>query len=121
MGLSGVTLTSDMTLQFENLSKTFRGVYVNTIVKDGPADKAGLRGVITDYYGQKHGGDVITALDKQNITKTDELITYIDQHTKPGDPVTLTVYRDGHYVDLVLNLEARPLPPELPPDMPDYP
>jgi S1-C subfamily serine protease len=121
MGLSGVTLTSDMTPQFENLSKTFRGVYVNTIVKDGPADKAGLRGVITDYYGQKHGGDVITALDKQNITKTDELITYIDQHTKPGDPVTLTVYRDGHYVDLVLNLEARPLPPELPPDMPDYP
>jgi S1-C subfamily serine protease len=121
MGLSGVTLTSDMTPQFENLSKTFRGVYVNTIVKDGPADKAGLRGVITDYYGQKHGGDVITALDKQNITKTDELITYIDQHTKPGDTVTLTVYRDGHYVDLVLNLEARPLPPELPPDMPDYP
>ena len=121
LGLSGVTLTSDMTPQFENLSKTFRGVYVNTIVKDGPADKTGLRGVITDYYGQKHGGDVITALDKQNITKTDELITYIDQHTKPGDAVTLTVYRDGHYVDLVLNLEARPLPPELPPDMPDYP
>jgi S1-C subfamily serine protease len=115
LGLSGVTLTSDMTPQFENLSKTFRGVYVNTIVKDGPADKTGLRGVITDYYGQKHGGDIITALDKQNITKTDELITYIDQHTKPGDTVTLTVYRDGHYVDLVLNLEARPLPPELQP------
>jgi S1-C subfamily serine protease len=121
LGLSGVTLTSDMAPQFENLSKTFRGVYVNTIVKDGPADKAGLRGVITDYYGQKHGGDVVTALDKQNITKTDELITYIDQHTKPGDTVTLTVYRDGHYVDLALKLEARPLPPELPSDMPDYP
>ena len=66
-------------------------MYVNTIVKDGPADKAGLRGAVTDYYGEKHGGDVITALDKQNITKTDELITYIDQHTKPGDTVTLTV------------------------------
>jgi S1-C subfamily serine protease len=117
LGLSGVTLTSDVTPQFENLSKTFRGVYVNTIVKDGPADKAGLRGAVTDYYGEKHGGDVITALDKQNITKTDELITYIDQHTKPGDTVTLTVYRDGHYVDLGLNVAARPLPPELSPDM----
>jgi S1-C subfamily serine protease len=121
LGLSGVTLTSDVTPQFENLSKTFRGVYVNTIVKDGPADKAGLRGAVTDYYGEKHGGDVITALDKQNITKTDELITYIDQHTKPGDTVTLTVYRDGHYVDLGLNVAARPLPPELSPDMTDYP
>jgi S1-C subfamily serine protease len=121
LGLSGVTLTSDITPQFENLSKTFRGVYVNTIVKDGPADKAGLRGVITDYYGQKHGGDVITALDKQNITKTDELITYIDQQTKPGDTVTLTVYRDGQYVDLKINAAARPLPPELSPEITDYP
>ena len=115
LGLSGVTLTSDDTKQFENLSKTFRGVYVNTIVKDGPADKAGLRGAITDYYGQKHGGDIITALDKQNMTKTDELITYIDQHTKPGDTVTLTVYRDGQYVELKLNVAARPLPPEFSP------
>jgi S1-C subfamily serine protease len=113
LGLSGVTLTSDDTTQFENLSKTFRGVYVNTIVKDGPADKAGLRGAITDYYGEKHGGDIITALDKQNMTKTDELITYIDQRTKPGDTVTMTVYRDGQYVDLELNVAARPLPPEL--------
>ena len=121
LGLSGVTLTSDVTPQFENLSKTFRGVYVNTIVKDGPADKAGLRGAVTDYYGEKHGGDVITALDKQNITKTDELITYIDQHTKPGDTVTLTVYRDGQYADLGLNVAARPLPPELSPDITDYP
>ena len=115
LGLTGVTLTSDDTTQFENLSKTFRGVYVNTIVKDGPADKAGLRGVITDYYGEKHGGDVITALDKQNMTKTDELITYIDQHTKPGDTVTMTIYRDGQYVDLELNVAARPLPPEISP------
>jgi S1-C subfamily serine protease len=111
VGLSGVTLTSDVASQFKNLSKTFRGVYVNTIVRDGPADKAGLRGVVTDYYGQKHGGDIITAIDKQNITKIDDLITHIDQHTKPGDSVTLTVYRDGHYEDLKLNVSARPLPP----------
>jgi hypothetical protein len=31
------------------------------------------------------------------------------------------VYRDGHYVDLGLNVAARPLPPELSPDMTDYP
>ncbi len=108
LGLTGTTLTSDLTSQFKNISKTFRGVYVNTIIKNATADKAGLRGATTDYYGQKHGGDIITAINKQNITKIDQLITYIDQHTKPGDTITLSVYRNGHYIDLKTKVMARP-------------
>jgi S1-C subfamily serine protease len=108
LGLTGTTLTSDLTTQFKNVSKTFRGVYVNTIVKNATADKAGLRGATTDYYSQKHGGDIITAINKQNITKIDQLITYIDQHTKPGDTITLSVYRNGHYMDLKTKVMARP-------------
>ncbi len=109
LGLGGATLTSDLTSQFKNLSKTFRGVYINTIVKNATADKAGLHGITVDYYGQKHGGDIITAVDKQNITKIDQLIMYIDQHTKPGDIITLTIYRDGHYMDLKANMMERPI------------
>jgi S1-C subfamily serine protease len=109
LGIDGTTLTSDLTSQFNNTSKTFRGVYVNTIIKDGPADKAGIRGVITDYYGKKHGGDIITAADNQNITKIDQLVTFINQHTRPGDKITLTIYRDGHYIDLKVDISARPL------------
>ncbi|MDQ6724373.1 MAG: trypsin-like peptidase domain-containing protein [Thermoproteota archaeon] len=108
LGLGGTTLTSDLTSQFKNISKTFRGVYVNTIIKNATADKAGLHGVTVDYYGQKHGGDIITAFNKQNITKIDQLITYIDQQTKPGDSITLTVYRDGHSIMLKANIIARP-------------
>jgi S1-C subfamily serine protease len=108
LGLGGTTLTSDLTLQFENMSKTFRGVYINTIVKNSTADKAGLHGITTDYYGQKHGGDIITAVNKQNITKIDQLITYVDQHTKPGDTITLTIYRNGHYMDVKANIMERP-------------
>ena len=69
IGMNGSTLTSDLAEQFSNIPKTFRGVHVNTIVKDGPTDDAELRGVTTDYYGQKHGGDIITAVNNQNITK----------------------------------------------------
>ncbi|MER5174448.1 MAG: trypsin-like peptidase domain-containing protein [Candidatus Nitrosocosmicus sp.] len=108
LGITVATLTSDFTSQFKNISKTLRGVYVNTITKDSPADKAGLRGVTTDYYGQKHGGDIITAINNQNITKTDQLITYIDQHTKPGDTITLTIYRDGHSIDIKINISSNP-------------
>jgi S1-C subfamily serine protease len=111
LGLTGATLTSDLASQFKNISKTFRGVYVNTIVKGGPADSAGLRGVITDYYGKKHGGDIITAIDNNNITKIDQLVTYIDQHTKPGDTITLSIFRDGHYTDLKATVLARPISP----------
>ena len=82
---------------------------VNTIVKGGPADEAGLRGVTTDYYGQKHGGDILTAVNNQNITKIDQLVTFIDQHTRPGDAISLTVYRDGHHTDFKVNTIARPL------------
>jgi S1-C subfamily serine protease len=108
LGLGGTTLTSDLTSQFENVSKTFRGVYINTIVKNSTADKAGLHGITIDYYGQKHGGDIITAVNKQNITKIDQLITYIDQQTKPGDTITLTIYRDGHYIDVKAIIMERP-------------
>ena len=106
LGITVATLTSDFTSQFKNISKTLRGAYVNTITKDSPADKAGLRGVTTDYYGKKHGGDIITAINNQNITKTDQLITYLDQHTKPGDTITLTIYRDGHPIDLKINISS---------------
>ena len=109
IGINGSTLTSDLASQYSNLSKTFRGVYVNTIVKDGPADRAGLRGATTDYYGQQHGGDIITAVNNQNITKIDQLVTHIDQHTRPGDAISLTVYRDGHAMELKVNTIARPL------------
>ena len=109
IGINGTTLTPDLASQFKNLSKNFEGVYVNTIVKYGPADKAGLRGATTDYYGQKHGGDIITAVNNQNMAEIDQLVTYIDQHTRPGDVITLTVYRDGQHTDLKVNTMARPL------------
>lgn len=110
LGLLAGTLTSDLTSQFKNVSKTFRGVYVVSIVKNGTADKAGLRGITIDYYGQKHGGDIITAINKQNVTKIDQLVVYVDQHVKFGDTITLTVYRDGHYVDLKAFVMTRPQP-----------
>lgn len=112
LGLTGTTLTSDLTSQFKNVPKTFRGVYVNTIIKNVTADKAGLRGATVDYYGQRHGGDIITAINKQNISKIDQLITFIDQHTKPGDTITLNIYRNGHYMDFKTKVMPRPSPPE---------
>jgi S1-C subfamily serine protease len=62
----------------------------------------------TDEYGRKHLGDIIIAADGHNITKADDLVNYIAQHKSVGDNLTLTVYRNGHAIDLKATLTARP-------------
>ena len=106
LGLSGATLTSDLA---ENLTATnLKGVYVDTITKNGPADRAGVHGSTVDQYAKKHSGDIIVGLDRHNISRIDDFISYIDQQKSPGDNITLTVYRNGHTVDLKATLAARP-------------
>ncbi len=41
------------------------------------------------------GGDIIIAINSQRITNTDDLFSYLEQHTLPGQTVAFTVIRDG--------------------------
>jgi S1-C subfamily serine protease len=117
-GAKIATLTSDIlqnvTTDLPSAARTalsnLKGAYVDTITKNGPADKAGVHGSTTDQYSKKHGGDIITAIDGHPIVKSDDLITYIDQHKSVGDNLTLTIYRNGHTLDLKATLTARPSP-----------
>jgi S1-C subfamily serine protease len=108
LGISIGDLTSDLASRFNKLPSNLKGVVVNTIVKDRSADKAGVKGSTTDQYGQKHGGDIITAVDGKNVTRSDDLISYLDLNKSPGNNVTLTVYRDGKYVHVNVILGQRP-------------
>ena len=137
-GAKIATLTSDVlqniTRGLPSAARTalsnLKGAYVDTITKNGPADKAGVHGSTTDQYSLKHGGDIITAIDGHPIAKSDDLISYIDQHKSVGDNITLTIYRNGHTLDLKATLTARPslltfLPiksaPAQPPILPPHP
>ncbi|MGC2575674.1 MAG: PDZ domain-containing protein, partial [Candidatus Nitrosopolaris sp.] len=99
--------TSDLA-ENASLPVNLEGVFVNTITKNGPADKVGVHGSTTDQYGKKHLGDIIIAADGHNITKANDLVNYIGQHKSVGDNLTLTVYRNGHAIDLKTTLTARP-------------
>lgn len=107
LGISASTLTSKLTENFENLSRDFKGVYVDSIIKDGPADNAGLRGSTTDQYGDKHGNDIITAVDSHNVTYMEDLVSYIDENKQPGEKLNLTVIRNQTYLDLDVLLGDR--------------
>ena len=107
LGVSASTLTSKLTENFENLSRDFKGVYVDSITKNGPADKAGLRGSTTDQYGDKHGTDIITAVDNHNVTYMEDLVSYLDENKKPGEKLNLTVLRNQSYLDIGVLLGDR--------------
>src|SRR5215831_1216887 len=107
LGLTLGTLTSDLA-QDAGIPTNLKGVYVNTITKNGPADKVGIHGSTIDQYSKKHLGDIIIAVDGQNITKSDDVINYIGQHKIAGNDLTLTLYRNGHAVDFKVVLAVRP-------------
>ena len=54
------------------------------------------------------GGDLITAIDKQNVEGMDDLIAYLIDNTSPGNSVTLTIFRDGKELTVDVTLGTRP-------------
>src|ERR1700726_4402495 len=86
------------------------GLLVETAAKGGPAAAAGGRGGgrIAPAGMQRIaiGGDVIVAIDGAKIANTMDLNIVLNRK-RPGDTVTLTVYRGGKKLDISVNLGGR--------------
>ena len=72
-----------------------RGVLLQNVLKDGAGDDAGLK-----------TGDVIFSVDGKEVNAANQLQTIIGSK-RPGDVVTLSVYRDGKTFDKKVTLKAR--------------
>jgi putative serine protease PepD len=83
------------------------GVLVETVSKGSPAAKAGLRGgdrvVQAGMQRIYIGGDVIVAIDGQKISNRLD-VNLLLNHKRPGDTITITVYRGGKKIDLPVTL-----------------
>jgi S1-C subfamily serine protease len=108
LGLAGITLTSNLAESINGLARNFKGILINSIVKDGPADTAGIQGSTVDKYAKTHWGDIITAIDGHQLVRIEDLISYIEEHKSVGNHLTLTVYREGQMFNLTTTLSARP-------------
>src|SRR6476469_3731937 len=108
LGLKVATLTSDLASRVGKLPPNLRGIFVDTILRGGSADKAGIEASITDQYGKKHGGDIITAIDGKNITRSEDMISYLEKTKSPGNPVSFTIYRAGKIINLETTVGLRP-------------
>lgn len=109
LGMTGGPLTSDIA-QREGLERNFKGVIVDTIVKDSPADKAGINGSITNQYGERLGGDIITAVDGNPVIRMEDLISHLETERSVGQNMTLTIYRDGNVLQKQITIGQRPSP-----------
>ncbi len=86
------------------------GAYVTSVVRGGPAEKAGIIGGTkpTQYYDVLSGGDLIIAVDGTEINYFSEVLNYMLLSKKPGDVIVLSVIRDGERLDIPVTLDKRP-------------
>ncbi|MFN0157861.1 MAG: Do family serine endopeptidase [Bacteroidota bacterium] len=71
------------------------GVLVQSLVKDGAGEQAGLK-----------DRDVILSVDGREVNEANELQSYIATR-HPGDVVTLKVFRDGKMIEKKVTLKPR--------------
>jgi len=79
------------------------GLLIVQIDANGPADQAGLQAARTrhNFFQTVYsGGDIITAIDGQELNTRDDLSLYLEDHTTAGDTVTLTINRGGKRQDV---------------------
>jgi serine protease Do len=94
LGIGGVPMTADLASSL-NLPQDTKGVLVQEVTQDSPADKANLK-----------TQDVITALDGNAVSDVQGLRDMIQQH-QAGDEVTLTILRNGEELQVKVTLAER--------------
>ncbi|MEM3383464.1 MAG: trypsin-like peptidase domain-containing protein [Nitrososphaerales archaeon] len=113
MGLSGIDMNYEIA-EAMNVNITY-GWLICQVVPFGPAQVAGLRGGTTqvEIAGQFYtiGGDIIVAINGTKIVNGDDLSSYLDAKTLPGDVIILTIVRNNQLMNVTLTLGTRPPPP----------
>jgi serine protease DegQ len=80
------------------------GAIVAGVLKNGPADRAGIK-----------PGDILVSVDGQDITDTTRLLNLIAQ-IKPGSNAKIHLVRKNREMDLEVMIGKRPPPPKQPAD-----
>lgn len=92
IGVSYKMLSKDIAV----LNNLVAGAYIQTVMSDSPAQKAGIK-----------TGDVIIKFDGKTVDGKTELVKLIGAK-KAGDRISVTVWRDGKTVELNVELGIAP-------------
>ena len=89
---------------------TTYGVPIQSVVSEGPADKAGTQQATIEGNDLLLGGDVITAINCTHILNGDALSTCLERNALPGQTIAMTILRNGQTMNLSVTLGTRPAP-----------
>jgi putative serine protease PepD len=113
LGIRGQAVTEDVADRY-NLPVE-KGVLVESVLDSSGADKAGLQAgdteVVVAGLSYVLGGDIIVAFDGKKISSIEELRDAISAK-KPGDQVTLVIYRDANKTSVKVTLGRQPASPQ---------
>lgn len=99
---AGITLVDQRRLRRAGFAT---GVMVGRVDPNGPAAKAGLKGLSTDADGDAVPGDLIVAVDGEEVKGSTEFARIISRH-RMGDKVKLTIERGGSRSEVELTLRG---------------
>ena len=112
LGASGTDMTYQIAKAMD-VNVTY-GWLIAQVSNGGPADDAGIQGGTqqTTVGGQSViiGGDIIIALSGTRIKGTDDLSTFMEEHTLPGQTINVTIVRNGQDMTVQLTVGTRPPP-----------
>lgn len=106
----GKVIRPDIGIQ--QVYETEAGLRITRLTKDGPAERAGLKGPRIERQSRagwliervdRSAADLIVAVDGEKILTADDFLTRIEEQ-QPGDTVTVTVLRDNRRVDIPVRL-----------------
>jgi len=112
LGMAGTDMTYEIAKAMK-INVTY-GYLITQVTSGGPAYRAGLRGGAKQALiaGQRItiGGDVIIAINEARITNIDDLLTYLETSTLPGQTINITIVRNNQTMTLTVELGTRPPP-----------
>jgi len=94
LGVTGTDM--DYTTAQENDFPVTYGWRIVTIVSGGPSD------------GKLRVDDIIVALDENLVRNNDDLASYLEENTMPGQNIDITVFRNGTEQHVTVTLGTRP-------------
>ncbi len=105
MGIVSLSIGPDLATQM-GLPAEY-GVLIERVIPGGPADRAGLHGGTQKaYLGNTPiyvGGDLIVAIDGEQVTNTQDVSGIMDGH-RSGEKITITIFRGSKRMDVPVTL-----------------
>jgi S1-C subfamily serine protease len=95
LGVAGTDMTYEIARKM-NTNITY-GWLIEEVISGGPADKAGLQ-----------AKDIIIAIDENRIINGDDLSTYLEEYTMPGQTIDVTIVRNDQTIVIPVELGKRP-------------